>query len=322
MTRYLEISTALAAQVRSRQLAPGAEVPAVRVLAAQLGVTASTVARAYTHLERAGVLAVEPRRRTRVARDGYVAALRLLHGDQVFRLAGSDDPALQVVLAAIPRGVARTAARGSFAALRALVAGEADGATLHLRHHSGVYNAPFAQALLAGRDPHLIPLWRREQGIVVVAGNPHAVRGPADCTSLRVARREQGAGTRVLGDQLLRDAGVDPDTISGPEFPSHLEIALAVAAGIADAGFAVRGVAEQLQLEFVPTVWESYDLVLPGEALGAAEPFLLALRDRTVRAALAALPGYVLAEQVEPQRLEVASQARIGPACVGGGCGS
>ena len=305
MTRYLEISTALAAQVRARQLQPGAEVPAVRVLAAQLGVTASTVARAYRHLEQAGVLAVEPRRRTRIAREGYVAALRLLHGDQVFRLAGSDDPALRVVLAAVPRGVVLTAARGSFAALRALVAGEADGATLHLRHHSGVYNAPFAQALLAGRDPHLIPLWRREQGIVVHAGNPHGVTGPTDCTGLRVARREQGAGTRVLGDQLLRDGGVDPDTVHGPEFPSHLEIALAVAAGIADAGFTVRGVAEQLQLEFVPTVWEAYDLVLPGDALSAAEPFLLALRDRTVRAAVAALPGYVLAEQVQPQRLEV-----------------
>ena len=305
MTRYLEISAGLAAQVRSRQLPPGAEVPAVRVLAAQLGVTASTVARAYAHLEQAGVLTLEPRRRSRVAREGYVAALRLLHGEQVFRLAGSDDPALQIVLDAIPRGVALTAARGSFAALRALVAGEADGATIHLRHHNGVYNAPFAQALLAGRDPHLIPLWRREQGIVVTPHNPHAVSGAADCVGLRVARREQGAGTRVLGDQLLRDAGVDPETLQGPEFGSHLEIALAVASGIADVGFAVRGVAQQLQLEFVPTLWEPYDLVLPGEALGAVEPFLLALRDRGVRAAVAALPGYVLAEQVKPQRLEV-----------------
>jgi molybdate-binding protein len=317
MTRYLEISAALAAQVRARQLEPGDEVPAVRVLAAQQGVTPSTAARAYAHLERAGVLSGEPRRRTRVAREGYIAALRLLHGEQVFRLAGSDDPALQIVVGAVPRGVTLTADRGSFAALRALVAGEADGAAIHLRHHDGGYNAPFARALLADRDPHLIPLWRREQGLVVHAGNPHAVAGPGDCMGLRVARREQGAGTRVLGDQLLRGAGVDPDAVHGPEFRSHLEIALAVAAGIADVGFAVRGVAQQLQLEFVSLEWEPYDLVLPGEALGAVEPFLIALRDRGVRAAVAALPGYDLAEQVEPQRLEVGSAQQATAVSVG-----
>lgn len=275
----------------------------MRVLAAQMGVTASTAARAYTHLEQAGVLVVEPRKRSRVAPQGYIAALRLLHGEQVFRLAGSDDPALQIVLAAVPRGVTLTPARGSFPALRALVAGEADGAAIHLRHHSGEYNAPFARALLRGRDPHLVPLWRREQGIVAASGNPHAVAGPADCRALRVAQREQGAGTRVLSDQLLIAAGVDPERLRGPEFRSHLEIALAVATGVADVGFAVRGAAAALDLEFVAMGWESYDLIVPGDALGAIEPLLLALRSRQVRDSIGALPGYEVAETPAPQRL-------------------
>ncbi len=304
MARYLEISSTLAAQVRSRQLSPGAEVPGVRILAAQMKVTPSTVSRAYAHLERAGVLAVEPRRRTRVAAGGYAAALRLLHGERVFRLAGSDDPALHILLAGVPRGVTLTAARGSFPALRALVAGEADGAAIHLRDHDGQYNASFAEALLRGRDPHLIPLWRREQGIVVPRGNPRRVTDPADCAGLRIARREAGSGTRVLVDQLMLAAGVDPDDLRGPCFPSHLEIALAVAAGIADVGFAVRGSAAQLNLEFVPLLWESYDLVLPCDALGSVEPLLLALRSRTVSAAISALPGYELAPSSEPQRLD------------------
>lgn len=305
MTRYLEISSGLAAQVRSRQLLPGAEVPAVRVLAAQKGVTPSTVGRAYAHLQQAGVLVVEPRRRTRVAPDGYVAALRLLHGERTFRLAGSDDPALQVVLAAVPRGVTMTTARGSFPALRALVGGEADGAAIHLRHRSGEYNAPFAQALLHGRDPHLIALWRREQGFVVAPGNPYGISGPRDCARRRVARREPGAGTRVLADQLLIDAGVEPGDLCGPEFRSHLEVALAVATGIADVGLAVRSAAEDLQLGFVPAAWESYDLILPGDALPAAEPLLTALRAPAVRAAIAHLPGYDLAPAPAPRRLAV-----------------
>lgn len=303
MTRYLEISAALAAQVRSRQLAPGDEVPAVRVLAAQMGVTASTAARAYTHLEQAGVLRVEPRKRTRVAPEGYVAALRLLHGERTFRLAGSDDPALRIVLNAVARGVVLTPARGSFPALRALVAGEADGAAIHLRHHNGEYNAPFARALLSGREPYLVPLWRREQGIVVPAGNPRSIAGPGDCGGLRVARREQGAGTRVLGDQALIAAGVDPEQLRGPEFGSHLEIALAVASGIAEAGFAVRSAAADLDLDFVSLGWESYDLILPGDALGAAEALLLALRSRAVRDAIGALRGYEIAGSATPIRL-------------------
>ena len=303
--RYVEISDSLAAQVRSRQLLPGADVPAVRVLAAQLGVTPSTVGRAYAHLEQAGVLAVQPRRRTRVAPDGYIAALRLLHGERIFRLAGSDDPALQMVLAAVPRGVTLTGARGSFPALRALVGGEADGAAIHLRHHNGEYNAPFAQALLRGRDPHLVPLWRREQGFVVAPGNPHRISDAGDCAHRRLARREPGSGTRVLGDQLLIAAGIDPDDVRGPQFRSHLEIALAVASGIAEVGFAVRSAAKDLHLDFVSAAWEHYDLILPGEALGTAEPFLTALRSRAVRTMLTALPGYELAPSPEPRRLDI-----------------
>lgn len=125
----------------------------------------------------------------------------------------------------------------------------------------------------------------------------------ADCATLRVARREEGAGTRVLCDQLLLAEGLDPDHVRGPCFLSHLEIALAVAAGIADVGFAVRGSAARLDLGFVPILWESYDLVLPGDALGSVEPILLALRDRAVRDAITALPGYEIAESNAPRRL-------------------
>ena len=63
-------------------------------------------------------------------------------------------------------------ASGSFRGLTALWRNEADGAALHLRHRDGTYNAPFAAALLAGRDPVLVHLWQREQGLVVAPGNP------------------------------------------------------------------------------------------------------------------------------------------------------
>ncbi|MBA3743740.1 substrate-binding domain-containing protein [Sporichthya sp.] len=292
MTRYLDISTDLAEKVRARRLRPGAELPAVRVYAAELGATASTISRAYRHLAQAGVVVIEARRRARIAPDGYLAALHLLHGERVFRLAGSDDPGLQLLLGSAGRSVVLAAARASFPALRLLAAGEADGAAIHLRHHTGEYNAPFAQSLLRDRDPHLLRLWRREQGLLLPRGNPQGIRGPADLAGRRMAKREHGAGSRVLLDQLMLDAGLTPESAAGVEFHSHLEVALAVASGVVDAGLAVRAAAVDLDLEFLPLAWEHYDLVMPGDVLGAAEPLIRAARMPQVQASIAALPGY------------------------------
>jgi molybdate-binding protein len=306
VTRYLEISSRIAEQVLARRLRPGAELLSVRAYAAQVGATASTISRAYSHLAEAGVLVLESRRRARVAPDAYLAAMRLQQGERIFRLAGSDDPALQRVLERAGRTVSLTTC-GSFGGLRALAAGDADGAAVHLRHHSGSYNAPFAEALLAGRDPHLLRLWRRQQGLIVAPGNPLQINDPADLPEWRVAKREPGAGTRVLLDQLVTGAGAQPDAVRGPEFTSHVEIALAVAAGIADVGLALSVAAVRLGLDFVPLVWEHFDVVLPGDALGAAEPLIAATRDRNVRAAMSELPGYDLAEIGHLIRLPVSA---------------
>lgn len=294
MTRYLEIGTDLARKVRSGDLPPGAELPAVRGFARELGATSSTIVRAYRHLADAGVITLADRRRAQVATDGPIAAARLLESDRVFRLAGSDDPALQLLLSHVGPVVIPVGTRGSFHGLRALARGDADGAAIHLRHYSGVYNAPYARALLRDRHPHLLHLWRREQGLIVPAGNPHQIAGPADLPGRLVARREPGAGTRVLLDQLLIAAGVAPPTVSGPELGSHLEIALAVASGIADTGLGLRVPVTDLGLDFIPLAWESYDIALPGTALGAVRSLITAVTDPSVQAAIAALGGYDL----------------------------
>lgn len=294
MTRYLEIGTELARRVRSGDLPPGAELPAVRGHARELAATSSTIVRAYRHLADAGVITLADRRRARVATDGPIAAARLLQSDRVFRLAGSDDPALQLLLDRVGPAVVPVGTRGSFHGLRALARGDADGAAIHLRHYTGVYNAPYAAALLRGRHPHLLHLWRREQGLIVPAGNPAHITGPADLPGRLVARREPGAGTRVLLDQLLITAGATPHTVAGPELGSHLEIALAVASGIADVGLGLRVAVADLGLQFIPLTWESYDIALPATALGAARPLITAVTDPGIATAIATLGGYDL----------------------------
>src|SRR5688500_14261648 len=59
---YLQIVNQVKYLVAARRLAPGEELPAIRVLAERLTVNPNTVARAYRELEMAGV--VEKRRTT------------------------------------------------------------------------------------------------------------------------------------------------------------------------------------------------------------------------------------------------------------------
>ena len=158
------------------------------------------------------MIELAPRRAARVARDGAILARRALHGGRALRLAGSDDPLLDL----IATGADRVGAPGSFGGLTALWQQRADAATLHLRHRDGGYNAPFAARILDGRRPILVHLWRREQGIILPRGNPDGIATVADLLGRTVALRASGTGTRVLLERLLRDAGADPAALRGP----------------------------------------------------------------------------------------------------------
>jgi molybdate-binding protein len=292
MTRYLQVSSEIAGDIGAGVLGPGDELPSVRDAASRYKTTGSTIGRAYRHLADAGVIAVADRRRARVAIGGDVAAKRLLGGPQALRLAGSDDPGLDIVLRHTGPSVVTVGARGSFHGLTRIWRGTADAAAIHLHHRSGGHNSPFARALLRGRRPAIIHLWRREQGLLTAEGNPGHLSGPGDLRALRIARRHYGAGTRVLLDRLLTEAGIAPAAVSGPEAATHLEVAMAVACGQADAGLGVRAAATALDLDFVPVVWEDFDIVLSGDALPTAEPLICALRDPAVQSFIHALGGY------------------------------
>jgi molybdate-binding protein len=293
MARYLDIAEEVLERVATGALSSGATLPSVRAAAAQRGTAPATVGRAYAELARLGVVNMAPRRAARVAADGAVQARRALHGGRRLRLAGSDDPLLDRLAGATDR----VGAPGSFGGLTALWQGRADGATLHLRHRDGGYNAPFAARILDGRRPVLVHLWRREQGIIVPAGNPAGIAGVADLPGLTVALRGTGTGTRVLLERLMREAGEDPGTLRGPEVPTHLEAAISVAAGLADAAVGLRATAAIAGLEFIALAWEPFELALPEDAMGAAAELLATL------GAAEGLPGFDLADAGSVRRL-------------------
>jgi molybdate-binding protein len=292
VARYHDLTATLAARIAGGELAPGASLPSIRELAATERTTATTVARAYRELADAGAIVVEPRRAARVSPGAELAARALLREGAVFRLAGSDDPALSMLLAELPDTMLAVGASGSYRGLAALWSGRADGASLHLRHRSGEYNAPFARGVLAGRDPVLVHLWRREQGLLVPPGNPRGVEGIGDLAELRVVRRPAGTGTRTLLDRLLLDDDVDPDGISGPTVELHLDVALAVATGEADAGLGLRSAATPMELDFVPLAWEPFQVATTREQSGGLAPLLTALADPATSERIVALGGY------------------------------
>jgi len=295
MARYLQVSSDIAERVAAGMLACGDELPSIRQAAQRYDTTATTIARAWRHLADAGLIEVPDCARARVAAAGDAAARRLLGGHPALRLAGSDDPGLDIALRHTGAAVVTVGVRGSFHGLTRIWRGTADAAAIHLRHRSGDGNSPFARSVLRDRQPAIIHLWRRQQGLLVPPGNPGRVSGPADLRGLRIARRPFGTGTRVLLDRLLADAGI-PSSVTGPDAASHLEVAMTIAAGQADAGLGVRAAATALDLSFVPVTWEDFDIVLSGDALPAARPLITALRDPHVQSAVNSLGGYDLSQ--------------------------
>ena len=152
-------------------------------------------------------------------------------------------------------------------ALRALVDGRAHVAGVHLRDQkSGEYNlAPISRALGHHRSI-VVNFARWELGLATAPGNPLAIRGFADLerSGLRIVNREDGSGARSALDQALGELGLQPERIAGYQFEvgGHLEVAAAIAAGLADAGVTIRLGADAYGLHFLPHRDERYDLVI------------------------------------------------------------
>ena len=111
MTRYREICLDLAHRIDAGELRPGDELPAVRELARRWRCTASTVSRAQRQLADARVHPL----------DAVLTARHYLHGHRVLRLAGSDDPGLDLLLRHLGPAVTPVSAAGSTAGLHAVV---------------------------------------------------------------------------------------------------------------------------------------------------------------------------------------------------------
>ncbi|MDR3640732.1 MAG: molybdopterin biosynthesis protein [Humidesulfovibrio sp.] len=171
---------------------------------------------------------------------------------------------------------------GSMGGLTALKHGAALFAGCHLFDPvSGDFNFPFLQRHLPGLDLTVINLAIRHQGLIVRKGNPKNIAGVADLArpDVRFINRQRGAGTRILLDHHLAQAGIAPADVQGydrDEF-THMAVAVNVLTGAADCGLGIFAAAKAMGLDFVPLARERYDLILPTAFL--ADPRIKTLRE-------------------------------------------
>jgi putative molybdopterin biosynthesis protein len=113
---------------------------------------------------------------------------------------------------------------------------------------------------------------------------------------LRLVNREPGAEARRLLDRERVRLSLDPSDLLGygTRAAGHLQVASAVAAGLADAGVASEPAARAYGLGFVPLAQERFSLIIPAEHAGSrqAQALLRVLASPWLLAQLAALPGY------------------------------
>jgi len=244
----------------------------------------------------AGVQGLEAGERVRV---------RLYRGsqevDRTIVVLGSHDLTIDLMAQFLAQKGSRLSSAnvGSVGGLIALGRGEAHLAGSHLLDPaSGEFNIPYIAQYLPDVPVVVVALVRREQGLIVSAGNPKEVRSLQDLTrtGLIFVNRQRAAGTRLLLDHHLTRLGISPEEIRGyaREEYTHLAVAVAVASGRADAGLGIRAAASALGLDFVPLFQERYDLVIPQAHYNSAvlRPLLDLLGDPGFRRAVGELPGY------------------------------
>lgn len=186
-------------------------------------------------------------------------------------VGGSQDALLEWCLRESGSGLA-TLVEGTESGVGRVLRGEAIAAAIHFHTENEVNgsgedaNVTAVRAMSGLHDAVLIGFVRREQGLLLQPGNPTNLTGLADVLARKatMAVRQPGAGAQMLLDVLLKQHGakpkdlrrLDPPCLTGPD------LAAAVRAGEADCGIATRAAAKAAGLDFVPLLWENFDLVM------------------------------------------------------------
>src|SRR4030042_5056936 len=177
-------------------------------------------------------------------------------------MVGSDDILLARLLALyarerFPEALTFYSSVGSMRGIEALAHKKGHACCVHLLDvETGEYNLPFLNRHLASQKYIVVNLCYRRQGLLVQKGNPLGIKGLEDLVKkgLRFINRNEGSGTRPLLHYLLNKKGLAGKEMIGfaDAVDTHLEVALKVLFGVADAGLGIEYVANLLPLDSIP----------------------------------------------------------------------
>jgi excisionase family DNA binding protein len=219
-------------------------------------------------------------------------------------IGGSHDPLLEWLVRESGCGLALLT-EGSEAGLDRLARDEVAIASIHCHgpraEDDDGANLAAARSRQEFHDVVIVAFARRSQGLLVAPGNPLGIAGLGDAASkqARFATRQPGAGAQMLLRQLLARDGIAADRLKTTASPyaTGQELAFAIRAGRADCGIASQSVASAHGLEFLPLVWERFDLALRRRTYFDAGPQVLfaAMRAPAFAQRAAEFGGYDIA---------------------------
>jgi excisionase family DNA binding protein len=186
-------------------------------------------------------------------------------------VGGSQDALLEWSLRESGSGLA-TLVEGTESGVGRVLRGEAIAAAIHFHTEHELLatekdaNIAAMRATAGLPDAVLVGFVRREQGLLVQPGNPKKLTSFSDVltSGATMAVRQSGAGAQMLLEALLTQRGttlkdlprLDPPCLTGPDLAS------AIRAGRADCGIATRAAGKAAGLDFVPLLWENFDLAM------------------------------------------------------------
>jgi molybdate-binding protein len=184
-------------------------------------------------------------------------------------VGGSQDDLLEWSLRESGSGLA-SLNEGTTRGVERLLRGEVIAAAIHFHipeiSANEDANVSALRGLVGLHDAVLVGVARREQGLLLAPGNPKNLNNLSDVLSsgAQVAMRQPGAGAQLLLESLLARLGASVRSLRRREAPSLTgpDLAATIRAGQADCGIATRAVAKTAGLDFVPLLWESFDLLM------------------------------------------------------------
>jgi len=184
-------------------------------------------------------------------------------------------------------------------ALKALHSGACKiaGFTIPLHHKIATQQLRY-QTLLNSNDVRIFRFIKRDQGLMVAAGNTFGIKSLRDLVDkdVRLINRQPYSGTRELLEELLSQEGISSSSIQSfdqHEY-THTAVAAQVATGMADVGFGMEAAAARFDLDFIPITEDAYLWAIKIESENAPEvlSFIEMLKSEGFQEEVNALPGY------------------------------